>query len=290
LTKNEVGEQALDSLENLEGILDMAPRTGKTKIAIEAIRHFPGKVLVTYPYNVIGEVWREELQKWNGPSLTLANQRNIPDEEFDLIICDEIHSLSEAQINRLKGSKILGLTGSLSEETAKILKQKLGLDVKYTYTIDQAIIDGIISNYQITVFFLPLDTKEKYVEAGTKKKPFLTTERVNYEYLTKQFNRFKYLSWQDPTLANVKMSFAGKRARGIYSYKSKLEAVKSFLRTLDERYMIFTVLNNIANELSEHRYHSKSEGDELDKFINGEFPSISVCNMVSMGRLKCPFN
>lgn len=253
------------------GILDLAPRSGKTKIAIDAVRDFEGNILVIYPYNIIGDNWTEEMKRWNSRPLVLSNQRSIPDEKFDLIIADEIHSLSENQIKKLKGNKILGLTGSLSASCAKLLKQELGLDVIFEYSIEQAINDGVISNYIIHVVRVPLDSKDRYV----KVKDFHTTELKNYEYLTAQFEKFR----EDDRL---KMIMAGKRARALYSYQSKINATKQFIK---DRCLVFTVLHTAANQLCEHQYHSKSKGDELERFINGEIDQLAVCNMVSMGKL-----
>lgn len=285
MNRQDIAQQATKSFnEHGKGIWDLSPRSGKTKIAIDALRDFKGKILVTYPYNVIGDVWISEMEKWNSRDMILCNQRSIPDDDFDLVICDEIHSLSENQIKQLKGNRILGLTGSLSKDSAKLLKRELDLDIIYTYTIEQAIEDGLISNYQITVVRLPLDDKDKYILAGNKKSKFYTTEKKNYEYLTKQFNKFRFLADEDPKYENIKMLMAGNRARAIYSYKTKIELAKQFI---DGRCLVFTVLHETARQLCKDQYHSKSNGDELDKFINNEIDSLAVCNMVSMGKIYC---
>lgn len=286
MLREKIQSECTQALHNLIGIIDVAPRVGKTKILIDAIRDFKGSILVVYPYNNIGDTWRSEIEKWDGREVDLYNQRSIPDEKYDLVICDEIHSLSDEQISRLKGNRIIGATGSLSKDTEKTLKKKLNLDVVYRYSVDQAIGDGLISDYLIHVILLDMDDDEKYVDGGTKKKPFKTTELKNYNWLTSRFNYFKYQAWNNPDLEPVKMAFAGKRARAIYGYKSKLKAVKTFLQSL-ERYMVFTVLHDSAEYLCENQYHSNSEGDELEKLINQKINKLAVCQMVSMGKIYC---
>lgn len=247
--------------------------------------------VITVPYNSIMESWHRECLKWGlNKELNIINQRSLDKVEHspDLLVIDEIHSLSEYQmecIKKIQPKRIIGLSGTLSDVSKAILKSELGLNVIFEYTIEQAVRDSIISNYEINVVNLPLDNKDRYIKAGNKQKRFYTTEQGQYNYLTKQFNRFKFASFNDESLTPVKFKYAGQRSRLIYGAKSKIELVKKIIRQFkNERKLIFTTLTATADNLSKYSHHSKSD-DNLSRFIDKEIDELAVCNMVDMGKL-----
>lgn len=141
---------ALDKIisNNYCGIVDVAPRVGKSKIAIDAMKVLNKKVLIIAPFNSILDSWEAEFQKWglkNKPDI--INQRSLEKvnlQEYDLVISDEIHTLSERQLGTLAGTKVLGFSGSIGSRTKVKLKENLEINPIYTYTINQAIEDGIL--------------------------------------------------------------------------------------------------------------------------------------------------
>jgi superfamily II DNA or RNA helicase len=190
------------------------------------------------------------------------------------------------------------LSGTITDKTHKELYPILTRKVIYYYPIEKAITDGIISNYNIVVYTLPLDNKDAYIESGAANKKFLTTELSNYGYLTKQFNKFRMMSFKDPKFSNMKYKYAGMRSRFIYSAKSKVNLVNRFINSFssDEPILIFTTLTDVANILNTDTHHSKSNvkskyvdltnNDEitnLELFKQGIINRLAVCNMVSMG-------
>lgn len=290
-TRNQIQSNIVNSiLENsFTGIIDVAPRVGKSKIVCDAIKASKcKKILITVPYNSIIESWNNELQKWKVPKkfkITIINQRSLHLEDpskYELLICDEVHMLSENQIESVKNfSRVFGLSGSISDKTEKLLKKELNLKIFLTYSIEDAIRDSIIADYEIKLIPVMLDDNEKYLTAGTKDKPFLTTEYKQYQYLTSQFEKFKRLSWNNSKLNVVKMSAANKRANLIYNAKSKIAIAKELIDTQD-RALIFTARTEVADSFSDS-YHSKSPDDTLDKFFEGTINKLSVCEMTNMG-------
>lgn len=276
---------------NYSGIIYVSPRVGKSKIVCDALKNKKiknKKILIIAPYNTILDSWTVEFTKWKIPTsnITLANQRSLSKlnlNEYHNIICDEIHTLSDAQIEVLKeqSNPILGLTGSLSNDSKKLLKDTLNIQPIYTYSVDEAINDGIVSDYTVYLIPVDLDTKDKYIDAGSKTSPFKTTEFLNYQYLTEQFNKFKRAAWNNPKMEAIKMQFASKRASLIYSAKSKIKKVKEIIDKID-RCLIFTARIEIANELA-NSYHSKSDENNLEKFKNSEINKLAVCEMTNMG-------
>ena len=276
---------------NFNDIYELAPRTGKSKIVLEALNSLNKKVLIIVPYNSIIDSWNNEIVKWKHDltktPITLINQRSlnkVNKGEFDIICSDEIHTLSNNQMEELKriGIKPFGITGSLSKDTEKELKLQLGLKVNFRYSLEEAINDKIISDYSINVITCNLNQTDKTITGGNKKKSFLTTEFDHYNYLTSQFNRFKVLAWQDSKFENVKMNFARLRASLLYTCPTKLEIAKKLISKY-KRCLVFTTLTDVADKLCENSYHSKSNGDELDNFLTGKIDKLATVSMLNMG-------
>lgn len=294
--RNKIQQEATNSIvkNNYKGILLVAPRVGKSKIIIDALLQSDfNKITIIAPFNSILESWETEIGKWGEElreKVILVNQRSIEKEHLsDILICDECHTLSENQVKTIKklGFKsILGATGTLSKDSRKKINPILK-KIIHRYSIKEAIRDKIISNYNITVITLPLDNKDKYIESGTKKKKFNVTEFQQYNYLTKQFNKFKILAFKRPELENVKYAYAGKRSRFLYGAKSKIELAKSVINSIKDKKLIFTTLTDVADSLSPFSYHSKIPPKQLDQvledFKDNKFDKLSVCGMLSMG-------
>ncbi len=289
--REEVQKLATEAIisNNYTGIYFLAPRTGKSKIVLDSFKNLTKRILITAPYDTIIDSWNSEIVKWNYQYLDIKiiNQRSldkVKPTDYDLICCDEVHSLSTKQQEHLKllGIPYFGITGSLSDSTLKELKKNLGLIVKFNYTLEQAIADKIISDYRINIITCNLDDTDKYIVGGTKKSPFMTTELKHYQYLTKQFERFRILAWNDPKYNNIKMNYARLRSQLLYTCKTKLDIAKKLIDKR-ERVLVFTTLTDVANKLCEYSYHSKSVGNELKLFSNKEINKVAVVSMVSMG-------
>lgn len=284
-------------------IINLAPRTGKSKVVLDAIKFLPPgtKVLITAPFNSILESWEREFIKWdhdhNTRPIKLINQRSLDKislGEYDIICCDEVHTLSEQQIGILSAlkmsTKIFGITGSLSYYTSRNLEFGLGLKIGFVYSLEDAIKDKVISDYEIRIVLCELDDIIKNVPSGNKWKQFLTTEKQAYNYLTSEFNRHKELALTNSKSEKTKMFFAGQRARFLYSCNTKINVARKLINKYD-RAIVFTTLISSAKKLTTKSYNSKSKGDELEMFMNGSIDKLSVINMSSMGvtipNLKC---
>jgi len=295
-----IQKKALDILKanNYRGILYISMGVGKTKIAIDAINDNE-KVLIVAPYKSVLDNWKKEFKLWNKSSknviyCTTASLTKYLSKTYDLIILDEIHlysnnQLSKIALNRPFNFKLIGLSGTLSDSTKFTISQYLNLNVVFTYTMEEAIKDNIITDYKIKVVNVNIDNNEKYIIGGTKLKPFLTTEKNQYDYLTQQFTNFKNQEFNAPyaekrKYSSIKMMYASKRANLIYSCKSKLKAAEKIINlNSDSRNLIFTTLTESANKLCKHQYHSKADKNNLEKFSNGEINQLAVVNMANVG-------
>ena len=115
------------------GILLLCPRFGKIRTSINILKRMKKdcKILIAYPDNKIKESWEEEFEEMNykNNNITYTTHLSIKkftNVEYDIVIIDEIHLLSENQIGECVdlfsvNDKILGLTGTLSSWTKKTL-------------------------------------------------------------------------------------------------------------------------------------------------------------------------
>lgn len=263
-------------------IIYASPRMGKTKIGIEIIKDY-GKVLVSYPNLPIKESWDTDIQKWGSggayPTFsTFLSLSKALEEPWDLVVLDEVHMLSEAQIEALKAYKLihksdfLGLSGTISDETKNTLDQELNMDIAYHYPIELAVKEGIISDYEITVHKVPLDNQvvNKYY-----KKQIKRTEKQQFDSISKTIDYFE---------ASGKATFYKRleRMRIIQNSLSKLLRTKQLCS--NERVLVFCGTTNIADQLGCAVYHNKSnDKDIFDKFCSGTINQLAVCKMLNMG-------
>jgi superfamily II DNA or RNA helicase len=266
------------------GILNLCPRFGKIRTSIHALNKVkPESILIAYPDNKIKESWQNDFAELGFDDsivtyTTHLSLKKYADQSFDVVIIDEIHLLSEAQIEVCKdlfdvNGQILGLTGTLSSWTEKTLEQELDIHVIATYPIEKAIEEGVIVDYQINVIRVPLDTKTLQ-EYKSKDK----TEKKQFDDLTWVINKM------DREGGNA-MFLRLARMRIIQSSLAKRNATKRLLAAhKDERVLVFCGTTAIADNLGIPSYHSKSSEKKLfEEFAEGEGKHLAVVKIGNTG-------
>ena len=174
-------------------ILNLCPRFGKIRTTINILRKLkPKKILIAYPQVNIKKSWENEfaLCNYKPEGITYTTHRSLfkhTASKFDLVIIDEIHLLSEAQVvatsMMISSQKpnVLGLTGTLSKFTKAYLRRALGLKVIVEYPLEIAIREGIITDYRITVIKVPLDNTK--VLPSSKKRRTEKGQLDAYSYV-----------------------------------------------------------------------------------------------------------
>lgn len=165
-----------------------------------------------------------------------------------------------------KPKRILFITGTLGGKNQAKLEQQFKTKVIFRYEIETAITDGIISDYEIFI---------KYVDITPQ-------ERKKYNELSKNFEYYKQLAFNNPKLTKMKDMAALKRAQYIYRLESKLNAAKALVDSL-ERVLVFTTLTDVANKLCDYSFHSKSNPYHLEMFQKERIDKLSTVGMLSMG-------
>lgn len=285
------------------GILAMATGTGKSRVAIEeciircAIAS-DSKILLIVPTEKLrDENWKEEFIKWGAESIynnnveryCYASISNIWNQNFDLIIADEVHNLTPNNsefFNQNTADRLIGLTATPPDNLQKIeLFKKLHLKIDYEVSLDIAVELRMVSPYEMTVIECRLEDIVKTIPAGTKDKPFLTTEKKAYEYQSKLVN--KTFGIANPIKRGAAQKFRRlSRMRFLKDLESTTENVKFILNnfiTPDEKTLIFCGGISQANELCQHRFHSKTDDIAFNLFKEGQINKLTCVAALNEG-------
>jgi len=277
-------------LNKFNGILFVSPRVGKCKITIDALNTVEKaiKVLIVAPQLSILEDWKREIVTWNlvdniEVDYVWSNSLKKTKETYHLIIADECHSynlkvLAELRFHQIKGTRILGLTGTLTQQDEFNLNNILSIAPFYTYTFEQAIKDKIIADYEIICIAANLDNTEKYILSGTEEAPFYQTEQDAYNYWDSKYKAAVHAGRYKNLI--VVMS---KRTNIIYNSRAKLNATKEIVESIKGRCLVFTGRQEIANQIGDGCFHSKASKSSLEDFKSGKINKLSVISMISMG-------
>lgn len=190
------------------GALDLSPRFGKSKMALDRTKENE-KVTIIYPLTQNRETWKKEADKWKAEAIDIKyltfNSALRHLGSCDFLIIDEFHMLSKAllkKIRKLKFKRVLAISGSVSEQTAKDIYFWLRIPIVGVYPLEQAIKDGLVADYRIECVPVSLDNKKKNVEIKWKKGSFYKTEREAYDYYEARFNENK--TAEDKLKAEIK--------------------------------------------------------------------------------------
>jgi len=181
---------------------------------------------------------------------------------------------------KLNNKKILGLTGTLASDTKRYLMDSLHLPVVATYSISQAISEGVISDYDITVVKVPLDT---YV-LNTYKKQRKTEKQ--------QFDMLSYVINKQQREGRDTMFMRLARMRIIQNSNAKRCAtINLLIEYTNDRVLVFCGTTAIADTLHISSYHSKSTEKKIfEDFANGVGNHLAVVNIGNTGITYKPLN
>jgi hypothetical protein len=269
---------------NQRGIAEYSPRFGKTRCTIELLKKLykvPINILITYPKNLLKSVWEEELTKWGyyNPNIQFVNFRSldkVKDVKFDFICIDELHEASLHQIDlchqimtNLSTCKVIGLSGTISKETREIW----GLQIIDKFSTNEAINKGIVSDYKIHICKVNLDNKIK----TPNKKGKLLSEKQKYDNYSFVIDKMRK---EGKNYMHLSLS----RNRISISSISKMQKVKELLNELkNERIIVFTGLQEIAEKIGIPFYHSKTTDESLLDFQDKKFNHLALVNSGGVG-------
>jgi superfamily II DNA or RNA helicase len=270
-------------------------RFGKIKTTFDYLNQKSySNILIIHPTIPIKKSWLDDVEKWkfDGSRLsysTTASLSKLTKNKYDLIICDEIQMFSIKQLQNLRFiiknqdvKKCIALTGTLTKKSLQTIKEYTGLEIGVTYTTEQGIRDGFITDYRITVVLTELDNQNRYIPI-TKGSSINQTEFQKYNWLTQ---KIEYIKEQYGNLgllpimrmAIFKNSLAKKRLTKLLIEKYK-----------HERLLVFCGTTSVADGLGIPVFHSKSTEVQLkDDFCSGKIQHLAVCKMLNAGITVLP--
>lgn len=304
-SKEVIQAEAFDAWEKNgeHGLIGNCTGSGKSRIAVmaaqqaylSAVRAGTAKsfriLLVTFTITAGKVDWPAEFEKWGEGRLLkyvyqtcYASLGKIQKEKYDLVILDEAHHLTSKQYKFFEGNpqpRIMMLTATAPDPEKEWFKlqmlRSLG-GIVYTYPLDQGVKDGNVADYRLWIVDMMLDDKKALVPAGTKAKPFLTTELGQYKYLTKMIGT-AYQKRNTPWAE----ALVQKRMHFMNSLQSKKNLAQKILDRIPAEARTLIFASSIAQtiELCAYTYHSGNEdhpspGDKwLNAFRNKEINRIA---------------
>lgn len=290
--KSEIQDSIIDSLPKpAHGLVQLAPRVGKSRIAIKVIKNEKSKSIlwVTPSTNLRDVEIPAEFHKWKAKTylkkttIVCYGSLSSTKGHFDKVILDEYQDVTPVNAEPLFNgnityNSIIGLSGTHPEHKEKNeIYTRLQLGILADMGIDEAVDKGIIADYNITVLEVAMEAKEKTIAAGSKDKPFMTTERAQYDYLDKTANQAIWGRRKDAQFRILA------RMRAVYNSFSKEQAAQFLISTLPGRKLVFCGSIDQANRLSDYPYHSKTNEDNLNAFKAGEIDILTCVNSGGIG-------
>ena len=239
--RNEEQKKALNNWasNNYIGSIIAGTGFGKSRCAILASSHIldnlgGNKILLLVPTIQLQDQFRDEFHKWdlehcldNVEILCYQSAYKLEDKHYDLVICDEIHlGLSEQYRKFFDNNtydRLLCMTATLPEDNYyKSLLEKLAPSI-YTITLDQCVVKGIVSPYNI--YCKPLT--------------LTNTEKKEYKKIHNQFLYYKYKLGQFDAFDEAKRILGNSNAN-----PADKQAAVQFYRTIRQRKAIIDFAEN----------------------------------------------
>jgi len=291
-TREEIQIASLEATDKRKRAgLSLATGIGKTLVGLMHMeRNLTPlmSVLIVAPKLSVFTSWRTEAVKFNKSHLmdnvrftTYLSLNKLDPREFDMIYFDEAHSLLPSHrefLDEYEG-KILGLTGTppkmVHSEKGEMMQEFY--PIVYEYLTDDAINDNILNDYKIIVHQIKLDNTNKNVKAGSKFKPFFTTELANYQYWCNRIESSR--PGKEQQISRVM------RMKAMMAFPSKEKYAKLLSNSIKSKCIIFANTQEQADLLCTHSYHSTNpdSNENLDMFKSGDITKLSCVLQLSEG-------
>lgn len=274
---------------DFRGIVLSSVRSGKTRILLNSIEEhchlrIP-KILVLYPNIDIKKAWMEECEIIDFPYditySTFMSIEKVVDEEWDYVIFDEAHLIPEEHKLPIAGQmakkfkNVIFASGTYSNETLADIKIATSLPQIVHYTTEQAIKDGLISDYTIYIHQYSLCSKTIREHKSGKRK-WYSTDVNELSRLTKAVEN---------SYGERKMLAALSRMRFINSNGSLLSTVVTWIiENQNKRFIIFTENEAFGEKFRIPMYNSKSKDDQvMQDFISQKINHLCLIKKGSSG-------
>jgi superfamily II DNA or RNA helicase len=321
MTREEVTREIL-SLNCKNLVLELPTGMGKTKQAIELIKFYkPTRVLILVPKRVLKDEWGKEFKKWypenKETGICVACYASIEKYafEWDMVIFDEAHHISERCIEALQSFKItrsILLSATLKQAQKNALRNHFKSIHFFKVSMREAIEDAVLPEPIIYKYPLQLDNhritesfvKNKRAKGGETTiyygQRFLAVKDKTTKYIVKctqqeyydqasemiEWYKKKFYEIQDDTWKNMWLRACLDRLVWLSDIKLPISTkISEYLHKQKCRSLIFCASIEQSDRLNVSSVHSQNKYSDrvLNLFNKGELDIISTVNCLNEG-------
>ena len=292
--KNEIQQEIINTIvdNNCRGIVLSSVRSGKSRMLIKSINkhslEISPSILILYPNIDVRVSWEREFELIQHelsitPEITystFASIEKVKDNKYSYILIDESHALGEENQLPIAGEisknnkHVIFASGTYNKETLSDIMLYTGMDLIVNYSTEEAIKDGIVSDFSIFIHQYELDNKN-LIEFGKVKK-WKSTEKKECNRLGNKIIR---------TSGQEKMYASLERMRYINGTASLFKAVNNWIKlNPNERFILFSSSEKTGEKYELPMFNSKSKDDSVLKaFQDGNINRLCLIKKASAG-------
>ncbi len=260
-------------------------RSGKTLTMLDySVKNNYLNILWVTPYLTNIESLQEEVEKWqihlNITAITYKSIKKYSKNSYDLVILDECHKITKDGVYHLKTislKKLICMTGTYPTNNNKkdLLEYYLGCQIVFKYTIQDAVTDGNVAPYKITIVEKELSTLNDML-VDTKKHKFYTSEQKNYNYIIKNISEIDN-SYKRSILTFNMMRF-------LNTLPSTIVYIKNYIKqSADKRILIFVATQEMAEKCSQYCYYGGKDDKYYKLFQEGKINHLVLVEKATIG-------
>lgn len=307
--KNKIQQEALSFWVKAGkvGTCEIATGIGKTILALHALYTMPKDKLHLFlaettsrkkdfidDCNTYSKLFgKNPLKDYNIEFYCYQTVYKYKNKEFGLVIADEIHdsltpSYSKFYFNN-KYDALIGLSATVNRDTQYNDFSKGDLldkvaPVCYTYNLTTAQAEGTSRKLKVFVITHRLEDSKKTIVAGSKKKPFLQSEKAAYDYWDKEHKKSWFISDEETKKLRIRIT-SHKRSNILYTLPSKIPVVKKLLSGLKGKSIIFGNSLNSLHQITPNVLSSR-QSDKRNDRIREDFDKNRITSIGSFKKLK----
>tara|TARA_R110000868_G_scaffold14426_4_gene67212 strand:+ start:26620 stop:27693 length:1074 start_codon:yes stop_codon:yes gene_type:complete len=290
MKKDEIQRQIKDTIiqNNCRGIVLSSVRSGKCRILLETIKKHSLEenpvVFLAYPNIDIKNSWINECELIGYyPEFIFSTFMSLDknkDAEASYYIFDEAHLLGEENQLPIAGEiadnnkHVIFASGTYNKTTLHNIKMYTEMKLIVNYSTEQAIEDGIISDFTIFIHKYELNNFET-VEYGKSRK-WKSTEKKECNRLGARVTN---------SMGQARMFAALERMRFINTNHTLTKTVKYWIKqNFEQRFILFVSDEKTGSRYEIPMFNSKSKNDIiLKEFQEGVLNHLCLIKKASAG-------
>lgn len=275
MTKEDLFKEITETSDGATNILlELATGLGKTRIASGILDRMKAKTfLVLVPELSLITNFQNDMIKWGygtyidkGNFNAYASTHIHEGKEYDIIIMDEAHHLSEERrksLDKIKAKKRVFLSAKIEDEDIREYIYNLGSLYEKTISLKRAQDLGLLPPLKVHFVDVELDDIIKRNDAQFGKKIYKLTDKAYYDYMSNKvtWNSDMFKDTKNIRYEQKKNSWGLKRQKFLSEVKEeKAQEIIEWLKSKNHRFVVFTGSIEQAERLGGlNAIHSKAK-------------------------------